>query len=325
MLHARAAEIVAGEQQQAFDLAALDPARPTAPAVVVGSRALALWGVLEQAWYEIGFGEITNDAFRQLVLGRVIEPVSKVATIRVFTELGLEAPALRTIWRVLARRVDPQVVIGLLVDSEGFPLEIHCFEGSQPEAYTLIRVLESFKKRHQVTDMIMAADAGMLSDQNLTALEDAGFGFIVGSRPAKAPKDLAGRFQGNGAVFEPGEIIETTTVMGRGSTHRRRVVYQFSKKRWARDNKTLDLQRERAQKIVEGTSTPKKARFVEQTGQGETRLDDAGIAKARELAGLKGYVTNLSVDVLGGQEIVAVNPAVGDAEIVLEKMATKPH
>ena len=42
--------------------------------------------------------------------------------------------------------------------------------------------------------MVVAADAGMLSAANLTALDEAGLGFIVGSRTVKAPVDLAVAF-----------------------------------------------------------------------------------------------------------------------------------
>lgn len=62
-------------------------------------------------------------------------------------------------------RVDPQVVIGLLVDSDGFPLEIHCFDGAKPETFTLIPVLQAFQKRHHVTDLVVAAaEGGMVLD-----------------------------------------------------------------------------------------------------------------------------------------------------------------
>lgn len=112
----------------------------------------------------------------------------------------------------------------------------------------------------------------MLSDANLSALEDAGFGFIVGSRTAKAPKDLAGHFNTHGKVFQHGQIIETTTAMGPGGSHFRQVVYQFSKKRWVRDNQTLDLQRERAERIVSGEVQTQESAVREARGLGKLRV-----------------------------------------------------
>ena len=85
------------------------------------------------------------------------------------------------------RRVDPQIVVGLLVDRSGFPLEIACYEGNKAETATIIPIVKAFQDRHQITDMVVVADAGMLSATNLQALDDAGLRFIVGSRVTKAP------------------------------------------------------------------------------------------------------------------------------------------
>lgn len=51
----------------------------------------------------------------------------------------------------------------------------------------------------------------MLSASSLTALDDAGLGFIVGSCSVKAPIDLANHFHWNGHVFTDGQILDTLT------------------------------------------------------------------------------------------------------------------
>ena len=68
------------------------------------------------------------------------------------------------------RRVDPQIVIGLLVDRTGFPLEIRSFEGNKAETHTMIPVIKAFQDRHNVADMVVVADAGMLSAKNLSLI-----------------------------------------------------------------------------------------------------------------------------------------------------------
>ena len=129
-------------------------------------------------------------------------------------------------------RVDPQVQVGLLVDPGGFPLEMHVFEGNKAETTTLIPVLSAFGKRHGVTDLVVVADAGMLSAANLNALEDARFGFIVGSRITKAPYDLADHFARHGNFFTDGQVLESVRDMGTGkATRPRRVAYQWKFKR----------------------------------------------------------------------------------------------
>lgn len=91
--------------------------------------------------------------------------------------------------------MDPQVIVGLLVDRAGFPLQIGCWEGNKAETSTLIPMIEDFRKNAGIEHLIVVADAGMLSAANLEALDQAGMGFIVGSRMAKAPADLAAHFR----------------------------------------------------------------------------------------------------------------------------------
>lgn len=344
--------------QLAFDLDALVPVPVTAGPTVAGSQARVLWEVLEDAYRALGFEQVGTAAFKQLVLARIIEPTSKVDTIRVLAELGLPSPSLRTIWRTLARsieqdwrgqfaaaayahatragaltlvlydvttlyfeaededrlrkvgmskerRVDPQILVGLLVDRGGFPLEVHAFEGNKAETRTIVPVLADFQARHGAADMVVAADAGMLSAANLDAIETAGFGFIVGSRTSSAPRDLTPHLDFAGGVFDDGQIIETTRTMGVGAKARqRRVVWQYRHKRRVRENHTLNKQIERAEAAVNGTKPARRDRFVT-FDAGTVAVNWAQIEKARSWLGLKGYVTNIPVDVLDGAGVIA--------------------
>ena len=111
------------------------------------------------------------------------------------TTLYFETPredGLRKVGMSKERRVDPQVTVGLLTDRSGFPLAVHLFEGNKAETKTLVPVLTGFRDQHpDAGEVVVVADAGMLSAANLLALEDAGFRFIVGSKSSKAPYDLA--------------------------------------------------------------------------------------------------------------------------------------
>jgi hypothetical protein len=147
-------------------------------------------------------------------------------------DLGDLPDELRKVGMSKEHRVDPQVQVGLLVDPGGFPLEVHLFEGNKAGTTTLIPVLSAFAQRHGVRDMVVVADAGMLSAANLNALQDAGFGFIVGSRITRAPYDLAGHFQRHGNYFTDGQVLESARQMGTGKAARvRRVACQWKFKR----------------------------------------------------------------------------------------------
>ena len=73
---------------------------------VVRTSALTLWAVLDQAWCDLGFDVVADEAFRALVLARMIEPTSKADTVRVLHEVGVSAPSVRTIFRAPGRCIE---------------------------------------------------------------------------------------------------------------------------------------------------------------------------------------------------------------------------
>lgn len=54
--------------------------------------------------------------------------------------------------------------------------------GDKAETATIVPIVKAFQARHSVADMVVVADAGMLSMENLNAIDEAGLRFIVGSR-----------------------------------------------------------------------------------------------------------------------------------------------
>ena len=371
------------QRQPALVPDAPPPASPSAAAGpsgvrVVGTTSDVLWSTLRAAYARLGFGAVEDDVFEQVVLARLVEPTSKLDTIRVLEGLGVDPPHHTTIYRHLRqaqeqhyrdriatkcfehaatsgdislvlydvttlyfeaeyedklrkagyskeRRVDPQIVVGLLVDRSGFPLEIGCFEGNYAETRTIVPIIKQFQARHNLADMVVVADAGMLSTTNLTALDEAGLKFIVGSRQVKAPGDLANHFHWNGDAFEDGQLIDTITPR-HGNTktdkterkRRRRepvwgpkehpghwrAVWAFSKKRATRDGHTLTAQENRARAVIDGDAAVKSTRFVKTTAAGRT-LDEASLERARDLVGLKGYVTNIPASVMPPAEVLS--------------------
>ncbi|OLO61742.1 IS1634 family transposase [Actinomyces oris] len=229
---------------------------------------------------------------------------------------------LRRVGYSKERRVDPQVIVGLLVDRRGFPLRIGCWEGNKAETTTIIPIVEAFQAAHGIEELVIVADAGMLSAANLTALDEARLRFIVGARQVRAPGDLEAHFHWAGDAFADGQLIDTITPR-RGSWSERdvskrrepvwdpdthpgswRAVWAYSKKRAARDTRTLTAQENRARAVIAGERRPKGTRFVT-VHQGDQVLDEASLARARSLVGLKGYVTNIPAHLMGAGEVVS--------------------
>lgn len=89
------------------DMLPLAPAeRDALGPTVERSAAEVLWSVLAGAYRQLGFDQIDDEVFALLVGGRLVEPTSKVDTIRVLTDLGLPAPHRNTIYNCLRRCVE---------------------------------------------------------------------------------------------------------------------------------------------------------------------------------------------------------------------------
>src|SRR6266700_1314688 len=89
------------------------------------------------------------------------------------------------------RRLDPQITIGLLTDQAGFPLMVSAFEGNKAETKTMLPVIESFMTAHQLPDVTIVADAGMVSEANQKQIEAAGLSFILGMKIPRIPYAVA--------------------------------------------------------------------------------------------------------------------------------------
>jgi hypothetical protein len=358
LLHTARERRHAGQQALELDLDTAPAPDQSGRPVVEATGSLILWDALSSVYDALGFSAVRDEAFRALVLGRIIEPTSKVDTVRVLTEVGVGAPSRATSQRCLRRiverdyrdtvsnacythatrggglalvlydlttlyfetpredglrkvgmskerRVDPQVTVGLLADRSGFPLAVHLFEGNKAETKTVVPVLTGFRDQHpDAGEVIVVADAGMLSAANLLALEDAGFQFIVGSKSSKAPYDLADHLERHGNAFDDGQTLETTRTMGTGKKARdRRVVWQWSFKRYRHDIQAINAMVERAEAVAAGKRALKKDRFVKITDAAPA-VDWNLVKRAQNLAGWKGYVTNIDADVLAGDHVV---------------------
>jgi len=119
----------------------------------------------------------------------------------------------------------------------------------------------------------------MLSAANLSALDEAGIGFIVGSRTTRAPGDLEAHFHWHGDAFTDGQVIDTITPRRGSNTERDksrkaepvwdpvthpgswRAIWVYSSKRFTRDNHTLDAQENRARAIRRRRQAPQAHTF----------------------------------------------------------------
>jgi transposase len=192
------------------------------------------------------------------------------------------------------RRLEPQITIGLLTGADGFPLMVSAFEGNKAETRTMLPVIESFMAAHDLPDVTIVADAGMVSDANRRDIENAGLSFILGARIPDVPYPVAQwRREHPDEPIPDGHIFTLRWPALEASGRRDQVIYyQYKADRARRTLRGIDEQVRKAEQAVAGKTPVKRNRFIRLAG-GTRAVNRELETKARDLAGLKGYVTNL--------------------------------
>lgn len=179
----------------------------------------------------------------------------------------------------------PQIVIGLIVDDQGFPVAYEIFEGSKFEGHTFIPVISSFKEKHNINRLTVVADAAMISLDNVKALSENNLSCIVGARIGNLSDKsirkislLLGR--------ENGKSVRLETKHGF-------LVCDFSEKRRRKDKADMTRQMAKAEILLKNPSRLKRVKFVKGKDKAEMELNNELIKKTELLLGIKGYYTNL--------------------------------
>jgi hypothetical protein len=250
------------------------------PLAITSSRMGHLWDALGHAFEVLGLEAATggDEVFRALVLARIIEPTSKLDSLRVIEEVGIDPPSYATLkrrlpvfaeesfWTGLAaacaaharlgpaslvlydvstlyfetdtgdgfrepgfskeRRLDPQITVGLLTDAAGFPLMVNAFGGNKAETATMLPTIQAFMAAHQLQDVTVVADAGMISQANKRAIEQAGLSFILGAKISEVPYAVdAWRRDHPGQQIPEGHIFTQPWPAGPADKRRDEVIY----------------------------------------------------------------------------------------------------
>lgn len=191
----------------------------------------------------------------------------------------------------------PQIVIGLIVTRQGFPLAYEVFAGNTFEGKTMLKALDNFITANRVNKPIVVADAAMLSQENIEELKKRNLFYIVGARlgnmSLKTIELARDKLQN-----ENGKCIRIKTDSGC-------LVVDFSSERYRKDKKEMEKQILKAKHLVETNQSGKRIKFVKhKEKEKQYILNESLIEKSKLLLGMKGYHTNISETELSNQDII---------------------
>ncbi len=194
---------------------------------------------------------------------------------------------------------NPQVMIGLLVNKDGFPISYQLFPGNKFEGHTLMPSINELKKKYKIKNLTLVADSAMLSDDNINLLENHKFGYIVAARTANLKIELIQEISKQLKQQDEATIrIETKS---KGT-----LICHFSKTRYNKEKRELEKQIEKANAYLKNPSSVeiiKRTKFLKNSNS-KFELNQPLVIKAKLLLGIKGYYTN-KADHLTDSEIIS--------------------
>jgi transposase len=187
---------------------------------------------------------------------------------------------------------NPQIVLGLLVSKNGYPLAYEIFEGNKYEGHTMLPVIKGFKEKYKIENFIVVADAGLLSNDNITELEKGGYEYILGARLKNESDEI------KKTVLEL-KLKNGESVLIKHNKRQYNIVVSYSENRAKKDAYNRNRGIEKLQKQITSGKLGKKNinnrgynKFLVMEGEIEIKIDQEKILSDKKWDGLKGYISN---------------------------------
>lgn len=191
----------------------------------------------------------------------------------------------------------PQIVIGLLVTSNGFPLGYEVFRGNTFEGHTMLPVLKKFTDTHNVAFPTVVADAAMIGRTNIEELKKNRLSYIAGARMANTKPTIIHD------IYK--KLGQTDGATVRLSTAHGDLICSFSAKRFRKYQAEMNKQIERGKILISKHEPGKRSKFVKKSSKDNIyELDLKLIEKTSLLLGIKGYYTNIPSATLSNEGII---------------------
>jgi len=189
---------------------------------------------------------------------------------------------------------NPQIVLGLLVSIDGYPLVFDIFEGNKFEGHTMLPVLEAFKQKYDLDKLVIIADSGLLSSQNIQELQNKSYEFILGARIKNESNSVKEKIVSLKLKNGESKIIEKTDGL--------KLIISYSDKRAKKDKYNRERGLKRLEKQLKSGKLTKSNinnrgynKYLKMDGEIKITIDREKFNQDVKWDGLKGYITNTNL------------------------------
>lgn len=205
---------------------------------------------------------------------------------------------------------ESQVVLALVTTTGGQPITYKLFPGNTYEGHTLLKMVKELKTEYHIRNILLVADRAMLSEENLSLMEEENINYIVASRLKSLPKKTKQQILSD--QFYTATVINNDFLWWKEYKHNnRRLIVSYSGKRAHKDaadrqrliDRLLKKTKDGKLKIADLISNHGTKKFITISSDQKAELNESKISSDAAWDGLHGVITN--VPDKGAQEILS--------------------
>ena len=226
------------------------------------------------------------------VLGGQINVVFYDVTTLYF-EIDQEDELRKTGFSKEGKHQNPQIILGLLVSKNGYPLAYDIYQGNKFEGHTLLPIINSFKSKYKIEKLTIIADSGLLSQSNIEALQTKNYEFILGARIKNQKYTVQQKILNLQLKNGESQLIQTNDL---------KLIVSYSDDRAKKDRYNREKGLRKLEKQVRTGKLTKSSinnrgynKYLKLEGELNVKIDLEKFNQDAQWDGLKGYITNSSL------------------------------
>ena len=208
-----------------------------------------------------------------------------------YFEIEKEDELRKTGFSKEGRHQHPQIILGLLVSTDGYPLAYDIFEGNRFEGHTMLPVINSFKEKYKLERLVIIADSGLLTGDNITELQAKGYEYILGARIKNESKEIKKQILLLEFINGQSHIIQ--------KDEQTRLIVNYSEARAKKDSSNREKGLKKLEKQIKAGKLTKANinnkgynKYLKMEGEIKISIDQTKYKQDARWDGLKGYITN---------------------------------